>query len=159
VSTPFTTATAPAAVPPTREFTTAWIAYFLLAISTLLWWPALVALVINYSKRGGAEAGFIDSHHRWMIRTFWYSQLAWTFCFVLIVLGAWPIVSDVVRQAIATGTWDNEANFSINIDWSSIFTTVGAAMAGGFGMLVVWLWYVYRIARGMIALADARPLP
>jgi uncharacterized membrane protein len=32
-------------------------------------------------------------------------------------------------------------------------------MAGGFGMLVVWLWYVYRIARGMIALADARPLP
>lgn len=158
MSTPFATAAAQPAVPPTKEFTAAWIAYLMMVLSAFLFWPALIALIISYSKRGHEETGFIDSHHRWMIRSFWYSQLAFLLFFVLVLMGVWPIVADVVRQVLATGEW-NQNSFSIDINWETIFTTVGAAMVGGLGIALTWLWFLYRMARGMIVLADARPLP
>jgi uncharacterized membrane protein len=158
MSSPFATAATPIAVPPTKEFTAAWIAYLSYALSTFLFWPAIVGLIINYSKRGHAGTGFIDSHHRWMIRSFWYSQLAFLFFFLLLLAGLWPTVSDIARQVAATGQIDPES-FSINIDWSAIFTTVGGAMAGGLGIALTWFWYIYRLARGMFGLADARPMP
>jgi len=159
MSTPFATATARPAVPPTKEFTAAWIAYLLMASSAILFWPALIALIISYSKRGHAEIGFIDSHHRWMLRSFWYSQLAFLLFFVLVLIGVWPVVADLVRQVIDSGGAWEAGDFSININWVSIFTTVGAAMVGGLGIALTWFWFIYRMARGMIALADARALP
>jgi uncharacterized membrane protein len=157
MSTPFTTTSRPAAVPATKEFTAAWIAYFLFAISTVLLWPAVISLIICYSKRGHAETGFIDSHHRWMIRSFWYSQLAFLIFFVLV--GVWPIIADVVRQVISSGDWESNPSFRINVDWVAIFSSLGAAMMGGVGIAATFVWYLYRMLRGMIALADARPLP
>jgi uncharacterized membrane protein len=159
MSTPFASAAGPAAVPPTREFTAAWVAYLLYTVGSILMWPALIALIISYSKRGHPESGFIDSHHRWMLRSFWYSQLAFLFFFFLVLVGVWPLVSDIVSQAIATAQSGGEPTFSINVDWSSIFTSVGGATIGGFGIAVTWFWFLYRMIRGMIALADARPLP
>jgi uncharacterized membrane protein len=158
MSTPFTTASAPPAVPPTREFTAAWIAYLMMVLSAFLFWPALIALLISYSKRGRSEAGFIDSHHRWMIRSFWYSQLWFLVFFVLVVAGVWPVIENIARQVLATGDW-NENTFALSIDWKAIFTTVGAAMIGGLGVVVTWFWFIYRMVRGMIVLADARALP
>ena len=158
MSAPFATASVPAAVPATKEFTAAWIAYLLFAVSSILLWPALIALIICYSKRGHAEIGFIDSHHRWMIRSFWYSQLAFLFFFIIVLMGVWPVIADVARQVINSGDIEHDA-FSINIDWVSIFSTVGGAMLGGLGIAVTFFWYLYRMARGMIALADARPMP
>lgn len=160
MSTPFTTAGGPVAVPATKEFTAAWIAYVCFAGSIVFIWPALIALVISYSKRGHAETGFIDSHHRWMIRSFWYAQLAFLIAFVVVLAGIWPIVSDIVRQAIQSGgAWDDAHNISLNVDWGAIFGSVGSAMLGGFGILATIVWYLYRLVRGMITLADARPLP
>jgi uncharacterized membrane protein len=147
-------------VPQTKEFTAAWIAYLLYTLSTFLFWPALIALVISYSKRGRAETGFIDSHHRWMLRSFWYSQLWFLVFFALVLYGVWPIVSDIVNQVIAAGDWStSEPSLSININWGSIFKTVGGATLGGIGLAITWLWFLYRMIRGMIALADARALP
>jgi uncharacterized membrane protein len=158
MSTPFATASAPPAVPPTREFTAAWIAYVTMVLSAFLFWPALIGLLISYSKRGNPEAGFIDSHHRWMIRSFWWSQLWFLVFFVLVMVGIWPVVMDIVNQVIASGDW-NENTFALSIDWKAIFTTVGAAMLGGLGVVVTWFWFLYRMVRGMIVLADARALP
>ena len=37
--------------------------------------PSIIAVVINYVKRGEARGTFLDSHFRWQIRTFWYALL------------------------------------------------------------------------------------
>src|SRR5205085_6137245 len=34
--------------------------------------PSIVAVVINYLKRGDATGTFLESHFRWQIRTFWF---------------------------------------------------------------------------------------
>lgn len=159
MSTPFTTASPAAAVPPTREFTAAWIAYLLYTVSSFLLWPALIALFISYNKRAHAETGFIGSHHRWMLRSFWYSQLWFLVGFALVMVGIWPLLSDIIHQAIATAEAGGDPTFSIDINWSSVFTSVGGAMMGGIAIAVTWFWFLYRMIRGMVALADARPLP
>jgi uncharacterized membrane protein len=37
--------------------------------------PSIVAVVINYIKRGEATGTFLESHFRWQIRTFWFALL------------------------------------------------------------------------------------
>ncbi|MGH8282702.1 MAG: DUF4870 family protein [Gammaproteobacteria bacterium] len=49
----------------------AYILHLLGAITGIL---SVVALIINYVKRGD-DGVVMDSHHAWMIRTFWYAIL------------------------------------------------------------------------------------
>ena len=77
----------------------------------------LVGLVINYVKRDRYDELF-DSHHSWMIRSFWWALL-WG------VLGVVTIV--------------------IVIGWAVLFA--------------VWMWYIYRHVRGLIALINGEPMP
>jgi uncharacterized membrane protein len=121
-------------------------------------WPALISLIISYSKRGHPETGFIDSHHRWMIRSFWWSQLWFLVFFVVMMIGIWPFIMDIARQVIDAGD-SGYYGLNININWGQVFGTVGAAMIGGLGMALTWIWFLYRMARGMIVLGDARALP
>jgi uncharacterized membrane protein len=37
--------------------------------------PSIVAVIINYLKRGDARGTWVESHYRWQIRTFWYALL------------------------------------------------------------------------------------
>jgi uncharacterized membrane protein len=37
--------------------------------------PSIIAVVINYVKRGEARGSFLESHFRWQIRTFWFALL------------------------------------------------------------------------------------
>ena len=37
--------------------------------------PSIIAVVINYLKRGEARGTYLDSHFRWQIRTFWFGLL------------------------------------------------------------------------------------
>jgi uncharacterized membrane protein len=37
--------------------------------------PSIIAVVINYIKRGEAKGTFLESHFRWQIRTFWFALL------------------------------------------------------------------------------------
>ncbi len=37
--------------------------------------PSIVAVVLNYLKRGEAAGTFLESHFRWQIRTFWFAAL------------------------------------------------------------------------------------
>ena len=152
-------ATAPA-TPSTGEFTTAWIAYGCFATGILLWWPMLVGLIIGYVRRGEPDAGFIDSHYRWLIRTFWWSSVGYIAMLAVIVAGAWPLLRDILAQVEsggAVGDWG--AGSSISFAWGSLFATVGAATAGGIGLAVVWFWLIYRVIRGGLRLANAQPAP
>jgi len=159
MATPYASAAGSAPVPATKEFAAAWIAYALYAVSTFLLWPALIALVITYAKRGNRETGFIDSHHRWMLRSFWYSQLAYVFCFALALIGLWPVISDILQQVITSVQNTGEPTFTLDFDWKALFSTAGGAMIGGLGIVVTWFWYLYRLIRGMVTLSDARPMP
>ena len=85
-------------------------------------WPSIIAVIINYVKRGDARGTWLDSHFGWQIRTFWYA-LVW-----VILAGA------------------------------LILTVVGIPFAFLL-LLLVGFWVLYRIIRGWIALAEAKPMP
>ena len=59
--------------------------------------PSIVAVILNYIKRGDARGTWADSHYRWQIRTFWFALLwaiiGWVLVFTIIgvVLGV-PIL-------------------------------------------------------------------
>jgi uncharacterized membrane protein len=147
------------AQPPAAEYTTIWVAYALHAAGAVGFFPGpVIGVIINYVKHDGAEAGFIGSHHRWLIRTFWWILAACVLCTGVIVAGLWPLVGELVHELIRSdGT--SPQTISLDIRWESIVATVGAATAGGVGFVAAWIWYVYRMVRGGLLLADARPAP
>lgn len=131
----------------------AWIAYILHAVGylsvTML--PALIGLLVNYLKRGEARGGYVDSHHAWMIRTFWYGSLWYVLSLGVLASSVWPWLRLALSGAASQGT--------LTIDWGTIFSSVGAAALGGIGFLVTWIWLVYRLIRGIYCLAESRPVP
>ena len=143
--------TTQATAAPNRD--AAWIAYVLHAIGylTAMMWLSIIGLVINYMKRGEAGAGFVDSHHGWLIRTFWYGMLWYTLSFAILFSAAWPVIHAVLRNPTASGEW--------MLAWSTIFSMAGAAMVGVIGIVVTWIWLLYRLARGCIQLSNFRPVP
>ncbi len=86
-------------------------------------WPSIIAVILNYVKRGDARGTWVDSHFRWQIRTFWYGLLWISIClaFVVLTLGIGIIVA-----------------------W--------------LPMLLVGVWFIYRVIRGWMALNDGRPM-
>lgn len=38
-------------------------------------WPSILAVILNYVKRGGVRGTYLESHFRWQIRTFWFALL------------------------------------------------------------------------------------
>ena len=46
-------------------------------------WPSIIAVILNYIKRGDAQGSFLQSHFQWQIRTFWFSLL-WLFVAALL---------------------------------------------------------------------------
>ena len=38
-------------------------------------WPSIIAVALNYLKRGEARGTYLESHFSWQIRTFWFSLL------------------------------------------------------------------------------------
>ena len=86
-------------------------------------WPSIIAVILNYIKRGDVRGTWLDSHFRWQIRTFWFGFLWISLC-VLFVLGTLGI--------------------GILIAWVPI--------------LVVTVWFVYRVVRGWLALRENRPM-
>jgi uncharacterized membrane protein len=49
-------------------------------------WPSIIAVILNYIKRGNARGTWIESHFVWQIRTFWYGLLWVALCVLFIVL-------------------------------------------------------------------------
>jgi uncharacterized membrane protein len=47
--------------------------------------PSIIAVIINYLKRGSARGSWAASHYRWQIRTFWFALL-WLLIAMLLVV-------------------------------------------------------------------------
>jgi uncharacterized membrane protein len=52
-------------------------------------WPSIIAVILNYVKRGEVRGTWLESHFRWQIRTFWFGLLWVLLCglFVALTLG------------------------------------------------------------------------
>jgi uncharacterized membrane protein len=88
-------------------------------------WPSIIAVVVNYVKRGEARGTWLESHFTWQIRTFWFALL-------------WACVVGIVGAVLA-------------------IVLIGIAI-WAIGFFVLGIWAIYRIARGWLALRDARAI-
>jgi uncharacterized membrane protein len=41
--------------------------------SFIFGWPSIIAVIINYVRRGDAKGTWLESHFEWQIKTFWYA--------------------------------------------------------------------------------------
>ena len=87
--------------------------------------PSIVAIILSYLKRSEAAGTFLESHYRWLIRTFWFAVL-------------WGGIAVIVSVAL-------------------VLTIVGILIAW-LPVVAVGVWLIYRVARGWLALKDARPV-
>jgi uncharacterized membrane protein len=67
--------------------------------------PSLLAVILNYAKRGEAHGTWLESHYRWQIRTFWYAAFwvacAWMlFLTIILIPVAWAIFAAVTAWLI-----------------------------------------------------------
>ena len=62
-------------------------------------WPSIIAVIVNYVKRGDARGTWLESHFAWQIRTFWWALLwaiiisivSFPLAFLLIGFVTWPV--------------------------------------------------------------------
>ena len=59
--------------------------------------PSIVAVVLSYLKRGEAAGTYLESHYRWLIRTFWFAVM-WGAIAVVVTLA---LVVTIVGLLIA----------------------------------------------------------
>jgi uncharacterized membrane protein len=105
----------------------------------LLW---VVPIFMNYAKRRDADGTWLATHFDWQIKTFWYS-IVWFVVGVSIItfaLGGFGVSMMADSGNIAIG--------------SVLLASVGFIIMG-----VTFIWHLYRIVRGWIALTDGRPVP
>ena len=86
-------------------------------------WPSIIAVILNYVKRGEVRGTWLESHFRWQIRTFWYGLLWVGLCMLFVV-----------------------------------FTLGIGILVAWLPLLIVSVWFVYRIVRGWVRLRDGRPM-
>jgi uncharacterized membrane protein len=51
----------------------------------LVGWPSIIAVILNYIKRGAVHGTWLESHFRWQIRTFWFGLLWAALCVLFVV--------------------------------------------------------------------------
>jgi uncharacterized membrane protein len=58
-------------------------------------WPSIIAVILNYVKRGDVRGTWLESHFRWQIRTFWFGLLWVSLCvlFVIATLGIGIVIA------------------------------------------------------------------
>ena len=82
-------------------------------------WPSIIAVIINYVKRGDARGTWLESHFSWQIRTFWWAALwaiiisivSFPLAFLLIGFVTWPVGMTIL------GIW---AIYRIALGWSRL---------------------------------------
>jgi len=65
--------------------------------------PSIVAVILNYLKRGEVRGTWLDSHFRWQIRTFWFALL-WIVVALLLMLTVFLIPLGLV-VVVGAGLW------------------------------------------------------
>lgn len=105
------------------ERNTLLVAYVLYIVGLFTGGLVTVAgVIVCHIKRGEAAGTALESHYRWLIRTFWFSLL-------------WGVILWVLALSVVL----------LFVIWP--------------GFLILGVWYLYRIIRGVIAFTERRALP
>jgi len=69
--------------------------------------PSIVAVVLSYLKRGEAAGTFLESHYRWLIRTFWFAVLWGAIAILITLVLVLTIVGILVAwlPVLVVGVW------------------------------------------------------
>lgn len=120
---------------PNRTLTLILYVLYIIAIFTggLL---AIIALIINYVKRGDVKGSIFESHFTWQIRTFWWYLF-------------WNIIA-FIPFGFLFMTGDNPNAFA--------GVALGATSFCLAIITIAWIWIVYRAVRGIIKLNDNQPM-
>ena len=97
--------------------------------SFLFGWPSIIAVIINYVKRGDARGTWLESHFTWQIRTFWFA-LAWALLVALVSIPLTLIVIGIATWAAGMfllGCW---AIYRIARGWLNLKDHLPMAMPG-----------------------------
>ncbi len=87
----------------------------------------------------------------------------------------WPsiiaVIMNYIKRSEAQGTWLEShfrwqiRTFWFGLLWTAVIFVIFVVLTFGIGLLIVWLplgflalWFIYRIARGWLALRDRRPM-
>lgn len=62
------------------------IAYILHACAVFTLITAIAGVIINHIKVNDTDSEFVRSHHRWMLRTFWWGVFWFIVCTVLVIV-------------------------------------------------------------------------
>jgi uncharacterized membrane protein len=87
--------------------------------SFIFGWPSIIAVIINYVKRGDARGTWLESHFAWQIRTFWWAVL-WS---CLVFLAGLPLTLVIIGFGVwaigffILGVW---AIYRILAGWSRL---------------------------------------
>jgi len=75
-----------------------WAIYGLYAASFLVGITSIVAIILNYVKRGDVAGTYLESHFTWQIRTFWIGVIvAIVGALLMLVLVGWLVwLADMV---------------------------------------------------------------
>ena len=106
----------------------------------------LIAIIINYIKRGEAQGTWLESHFDWQINTFWYVIIMGVVATVIIFLG-------LPTGFAALATNDPASSFSL-LSLSGLLV-----LAGGLFWFFIVCWHLYRIIRGWLALVSRKSVP
>ena len=79
-------------------------------------WPSIIAVILNYVKRGDAAGTFLESHFSWQIRTFWLA-LMWAAIGLLAFVSLIGIPIALVIW-VGTGLW---VLYRIARGWVALF--------------------------------------
>ncbi len=99
------------------ERNTLLIVYILHGLAVFNGLTALIGVIISHLKVNETTSAFARSHHRWLIRTFWWGLL-----------------------------------------WAVIATVLMIVGIGFLIYLVVIVWWIYRVVRGVINFTERRPM-
>ena len=99
----------------------------------LFGWPSIIAVILNYVNRGETRGTWLESHFRWQIRTFWFGLLLVVLCglSVLVTIGG---------------------------GWGDVPVAAVGILIAWLPLVIVSLWFIYRIVRGWLRLVDRRPM-
>jgi uncharacterized membrane protein len=130
-----------------------WAAYILHGAGLLMFWPALIGLAVNYAKYGDGPQAAIDTHHRYLRRTFWIGLTAISGIAIALAISLAMLLAHLGLDihAIETDTAVQIKGLSLEHLWVGVLVAVAA-----FFLLVTWLWALFRLIRGMVRLSQDR---
>jgi uncharacterized membrane protein len=120
------------------------IAYSLLVLATFNGLTAIAAVVLAYIKRDAARGTPWESHFRNIIHVFWIAVIV---SLVALAL-ALPTFGGLAFSMIATDGHPPPAA----IGWAVMLVPVFV-----IGALIFFVWYLYRILRGLIHTIESKP--